>query len=52
VLKFNQLFIMLLAEDGVMVAQCRQLRGGLIQLLLQLRRPLVGDLELRNISGV
>jgi hypothetical protein len=51
-LKFNQLFSMLLAKDGVMMAQCLQLRSGLIQLLLQLRGPLVGDLELRNVSGV
>jgi hypothetical protein len=55
VLQFNQLFSMLLAQDGVMMAQSRQLRSGLLQLLLQLRGPLVGDLaegELRNVSGV
>jgi hypothetical protein len=56
VLQFNQLFSMLLAKDGVMMTQRRHLRGGLIQLLLQLRRPLVGDLavggELLKVSGV
>jgi hypothetical protein len=54
-LKFSQLFCMLLAQDGVMMAQSRQLRGSLIQLLLQLCGPLVRDLavgELRNVSGV